>query len=110
MNRSGREPRTGALEIHQPKETHKGVIHLALTFGTLLSSQRADAQRLDPLGLRLWRLVPLYAVFGVLHPGGAPPRPSRARPARRRPYTTPGVRAQPPGEAVPSHPAPSRGP
>ena len=41
---------------------------MALTFGTLLSSQGADAQRFDPLGLRLWRLVQLYAVFGVLHP------------------------------------------
>jgi hypothetical protein len=42
---------------------------LALTFGTLLSSQGADAQQLDPLGLHPWRLVQLYAVFGVLHPG-----------------------------------------
>ena len=42
---------------------------MALTFGTLLSSQGADAQRLDPLGLRPWRLVLLYAVSGVLHPG-----------------------------------------
>ncbi len=53
---------------------------MALTFGTLLSSQGADAQRLDPLGLRLWRLVPLYAVFGVLHPGvllRGPPGPVR---------------------------------
>src|SRR4051812_19508172 len=31
--------------------------YLALTFGTLLSSQGADAQRLDPRGLRRWRLV-----------------------------------------------------
>ena len=70
-----------ALDINQPKETHKGVHYMALTFGTLLSSQGADAQRLDPLGLRLWRLVPLYAVSGVLHPGGVllrdPPGPVR---------------------------------
>ena len=54
---------------------------MALTFGTLLSSQGADAQQLDPLGLRLWRLVPLYAVFGVSHPGvlsAALPGPSGA--------------------------------
>ena len=53
---------------------------MALTFGTLLSSQGADAQLLDPLGPRLWRLVQLYAVFGVLHPEGAlrgPPGPVR---------------------------------
>ena len=54
--------------VNQPKETHKGVTCLALTFGTLLSSQGADAQRFGPLGLRLWRLVQLYAVFGVLYP------------------------------------------
>jgi hypothetical protein len=41
---------------------------LALTFGTLLSSQGADAQLLNPLGLRLWRLVLLYAVCGGPHP------------------------------------------
>jgi hypothetical protein len=67
--------------IHQPKETHKRGYYLALTFGTLLSSQGADAQRLDPLGPRLWRLVPLYAVLGVLHPGvlsAALPGPSGA--------------------------------
>ncbi len=52
-----------------PKKPTKGVTCMALTFGTLLSSQGADAQRFDPLGLRLWRLVLLYAVFGVLHPG-----------------------------------------
>src|SRR5689334_1434235 len=35
-------------DINQPKETHKGVCYLALTFGTLLSSQRADAHRTRP--------------------------------------------------------------
>ena len=53
---------------------------MALTFGTLLSSQGADAQLPDPRGPRLWRLVQLYAVFGVLHPEGAlrgPPGPVR---------------------------------
>src|SRR3954449_8567568 len=50
-----------------------GVCYLALTFGTLLSSQGADAQRTRTLtGLRPWRLVPRYAVHGSLsHPGGA---------------------------------------
>ena len=36
---------------------------MALTFGTLLSSQRADAQKLDPSGLRLWQDVQHYAGF-----------------------------------------------
>src|SRR3954454_6772654 len=37
-------------DIDQPKETHKRGCYLALTFGTLLSSQGADAQQLDPFG------------------------------------------------------------
>ncbi len=41
---------------------------MALTFGTLLSSQGADAQQLHPSGLRRRQLVPLYAV----RPGSAP--------------------------------------
>src|SRR3954471_12144662 len=48
----GREPRADTLGIHQPKETHKRGYYLALTFGTLLSSQGADAQKLQPSGLR----------------------------------------------------------
>jgi hypothetical protein len=36
---------------------------LALTFGTLLSSQRADAQPLDPHGLHDWQDVQHYAGF-----------------------------------------------
>src|SRR5918998_1000320 len=69
MNSNPGENRELDALVNQPKETHKGVTCLALTFGTLLSSQGTDAQRFDPLGLRLWRLVLLYAVFGVLHPG-----------------------------------------
>src|SRR3954451_1773986 len=48
----GRAPRADTLGIHQPKETHKRGYYLALTFGTLLSSQGADAQKLQPSGLR----------------------------------------------------------
>ena len=69
------------MSINPKKPTKKGLSYMALTFGTLLSSQGADAQLLDPSGPRLWRLVPLYAVFGVLHPGvlsAALPGPSGA--------------------------------
>src|SRR3954447_21443845 len=67
---------------HEPDGPHMGVCYLALTFGTLLSSQGADVQRTRTLtGLRPWRLVPRYAVHGSLsHPGGsdlAAPGPSR---------------------------------
>ncbi|MGY1849524.1 hypothetical protein, partial [Blastococcus sp. SYSU DS1021] len=57
-------------DINQPKESqpqpHSGQgtgYYLALTFGTLLSSQGADAQELDPRGLRPWLDVQLYAGF-----------------------------------------------
>jgi hypothetical protein len=43
---------------------------LALTFGTLLSSQGADAQKIDPLGLRFWLEVLLYAASGCSPRGG----------------------------------------
>src|SRR4051812_38025246 len=57
-----------ALDINQPKESPpeqslaRGY-YLALTFGTLLSSQGADAQKLDPSGPHNWLDVQLYAGF-----------------------------------------------
>ena len=60
---------------------------MALTFGTLLSSQRADAQKLDPSGLRLWLDVQHYAGFRGPHQRRVPVRrPLRA--ARRREKVT----------------------
>src|SRR3954452_362043 len=38
--------------------------YLALTFGTLLSSQGADAHQIHPSGLHRWRLVQPYAATG----------------------------------------------
>src|SRR3712207_6130807 len=79
LNQAENRELTLAMSLNPKKPTKRGC-YLALTFGTLLSSQGADAQRLDPLGLRLWRLVPLYAVSGVLHPGvllRGPPGPVR---------------------------------
>src|ERR1700712_5566350 len=48
-----------------PRTRHGPGYYLALTFGTLLSSQGADAQKVDPLGLRLRRLVRLYSVLRI---------------------------------------------
>src|SRR3954447_2255804 len=59
-------------DIHQPKETHKRGCYLALTFGTLLSSQGADAQRTGPFGLRPWRLCPTVRLSRTGAPKGAP--------------------------------------
>src|SRR5919107_4813715 len=98
-------PRTEnwTLSINLNQRNPQRGCYLALTFGTLLSSQGADAQRLDPLGLRLWRLVPLYAVSGVLHPGGALRGPPGPRPAHGEPYTTLGDGAQVGGGRPASH-------
>ncbi len=61
---------------------------MALTFGTLLSSQRADAQQLDPHGLRHWLDVQHYAGFQQLPTRGAGPATLPGRAAQREPYTT----------------------
>jgi hypothetical protein len=60
---------------------------LALTFGTLLSSQGADAQKLDPRGLRRWLEVQLYAGFQDLPAGGSGPAALPGRAAHGEPYT-----------------------
>src|SRR4051794_27091616 len=69
-------------DINQPKETHKkGLYYMALTFGTLLSSQGADAQKLQPSGLRSRRLSIVRRCASV-----SPPRRFDRlafRPARR---------------------------
>src|SRR5215210_628889 len=61
--------------------------YLALTFGTLLSSQGADAQKLDPRGRRPWLEVQLYAGFQELPRGGSGPAALPGRAAHGEPYT-----------------------
>jgi hypothetical protein len=61
---------------------------LALTFGTLLSSQGADAQKLDPSGLRSWLEVPLYAGFQMFPDRGSGPAALAGRAAHGEQYTT----------------------
>src|SRR5690348_3081166 len=43
-----------------PKKPTKGLYYMALTFGTLLSSQGTDAHRPHPHRLHRWRLCPLH--------------------------------------------------
>src|SRR3954465_2450078 len=54
-----------------PKRTPGTGYYLALTFGTLLSSQGTDAQQLHPHGLHRQRLVHLTPSAGPATPGGA---------------------------------------
>src|SRR3954451_15027576 len=84
-----------ALDINQPKESPPRArrpaargYYLALTFCTLLSSQGADAQKLDPSGLRSWLEVQLYAGFQQLPIRGAGPAALSDRAAHGEPYTT----------------------
>src|SRR5688572_11505914 len=76
---TGREPRASTLDINQPKESQPEPegpgtgYYLALTFGTLLSSQRADAQKPDPHGPRSLAGCPTLRRFPVFpHPGPGP--------------------------------------
>src|SRR3954451_21903909 len=72
-----------ALDVQSTKGTHpepqapgRGIKNMALTFGTLLRSQGADARRTRPRGPRRRRLVPRYAVHGSLsHPEICPAAP-----------------------------------
>jgi hypothetical protein len=81
--------------------------YLALTFGTLLSSQRADAQKLDPHGNRPWLDVQHYAGFQQLPTRGAGPADLPARAAHGEQYTTLRGRARGVPYPVPGCPEPA---
>src|SRR4051812_40634089 len=68
-------------DINQPKETHKRGCYLALTFGTLLSSQGTDAQRHRPLRASSMAEVLPYPASEQPPSKGTPRLASR--PARR---------------------------
>src|SRR3712207_4831426 len=97
MNSIKAENRELALDVNQPKESppkpHQGArargYYLALTFGTLLSSQGADAHGPRPCGRGPRRTSRCYTAHqGVFHgPPEAPRRGSRA--AQRRSYGGP---------------------
>jgi hypothetical protein len=64
--------------VNQPKETHKGVTCLALTFGTLLSSQGADALVLQPFEPSFEAICPLYTELRNGRTSGVRPAVSQA--------------------------------
>jgi hypothetical protein len=114
---TGREPRASTLDINQPKESQPEPegpgtgYYLALTFGTLLSSQRADAQKPDPRGPRSLAGCPTLRRFPVFpHPGPGPADlPVRA--AQRERYTISEALAQGPSSGLRlAFVAPSAGP
>src|SRR3712207_4752811 len=64
---------TESINQRNPSPEHKARdtgYYLALTFGTLLSSQRADAQQLHPSGLHRQRLVHHTPAPRASRPGG----------------------------------------
>src|SRR4051795_260822 len=83
----GREPRPDRSRYQSTQRNPQRGCYLALTFGTLLSSQGADAQQLDPRGLHRWRFVQPYAATDCSH-SGIIRLASRPRAAHREPYTS----------------------
>src|SRR3954454_18233208 len=82
----GREPRPDRSRYQSTQRNPQRGYYLALTFGTLLSSQGADAPKLQPRGLRLGRLSMLRRLRIGFTPGGSPTDlPARA--AQTRLYT-----------------------
>src|SRR6476661_7243101 len=81
-----------ALDINQPKESQPNSeepgtgYYLALTFGTLLSSQRADAQKIHPQRAPFLAGCPTLRRFPAPPAGDVVRRPSRA--ARRMENST----------------------
>src|SRR3954453_13257186 len=86
----GREPRALTLSISiNPKKPTKRGCYLALTFGTLLSSQGADAPQPRPRGLHRGRLLSVAPRGEPAH--GAIPAATlrRSRAAQRQSYVRP---------------------
>src|SRR3954454_15334211 len=84
----GREPRPDRSRYKSTQRNPQRGCYLALTFGTLLSSQGADAQQPDPFGFSSLATFPLYAARGGVYPVGSPrPRGASAAQQERR-YTT----------------------
>src|SRR4028119_976255 len=95
MLEPGREPRASTLLMSiNPKKPTKRGCYLALTFGTLLSSQGADALVLQPFGPSLEAVSRLYTVLRSSRTSGVRPAvdqaggPARSRSVQREQYTT----------------------
>src|SRR3954452_21337682 len=73
---------------HEPEGPHMGVCYLALTFGTLLSSQGADARGTRPVKV---------VVLGLCCPARRPVPASRSFPAQRESYVAVGSVSNPVG-------------
>src|SRR5918994_2867713 len=74
--------------------------YLALTFGTLLSSQRADAQKLRPRGLRSRRLLVVHRTT-VSPRRSVPPAPDGVSRGAERKLRPSGGRCQTVGRVTP---------
>src|SRR5947209_9315245 len=69
-----------------PRTRHSPGYYLALTFGTLLSSQGADAHELNPSGHPSWLVVQLCAGFQNPPAGRPGPAALPGRAAQRESY------------------------
>jgi hypothetical protein len=78
-----------------PHTRHNPGYYLALTFGTLLSSQGADAHELNPSGLPSWLDITLCTGFQLPRNRGAGPATLPGRAAQRESYVRPGGAVKP---------------
>src|SRR3954452_13907986 len=107
----GREPRALTLSISiNPKKPTKRGCYLALTFGTLLSSQGADALQLEPFGLSFEAVPAVYTGLRISQTAGVrlavdqAGGPVRSRSVQEERYTT----SRPPARGVLEGGAPAR--
>ncbi len=98
MLEPGREPRTGRSRYQSTQRNpQKGVRYLALTFGTLLSSQGADALVVQPFRPSFETVSPMYTALRSSQTSRACPAvdqaggPVRSRSVQREQYTTLGA-------------------
>src|SRR3954470_8036614 len=93
---------------HDPQTGHGTGYYLALTFGTLLSSQRADAHEPRPSGLRSRRLL-VWRRTTVSPRRSVPPAPDGVSRGAERKLLASGGRCQTGGQVTPdTRPPPPR--
>src|SRR3712207_6130809 len=88
MLEPGREPRADTRDVPQPKETHKKGLLLGTDFRHAVEFSRSGRAATRPSRASSLAACPTVRRLRSPAPGGAPPRPSRARPAHGEPYTT----------------------
>src|SRR3712207_3325752 len=109
MLEPGREPRTGRSRYPSTQRNPQRGCYLALTFGTLLSSQGADARDSRPVGLRSRRLFHVTPLAVSVKRRVHDPRPALGAAAPGATDVPPGVFPEPPRAPGRGRPGPPAG-